>query len=470
MRKLKFPLLFLLVLPFCKGGRYRRFIEWGADLAPGSFCSSRQSSPCCSGRDDNCTVEILGSLCYCDVFCNRASNDCCPDYASTCQGIAPPVTKAGCVFDGKEYKPSEVIRDNCNVCTCSRVQLFRYDWVCSNNSCLIDLERFNKTAQNLGWKTANYTRFWNKTFTDGIKENVGIATESKAQNMSSLQNKVQNDLPAFFDSRKKWKSWIHPVRDQRNCASSWAFSTVDVAADRLAIESKGLLTNQLSPQHLLSCDTRRKQRGCEGGSTEKAWWFIKRKGIMTEECYPYNVTQSNTAANKCLDNMDTCPNTNSSTSKIVLYVTPPYRVGESEEEIKTEIYKSGPVQATFQVSADLFMYRSGVYRHTGADLVQSKLAVRIIGWGEDIDKKGRVRKYWICLNSWGTKWGEEGAFRIVRGENHLGIEENILGVHADMKRSLATHPSEGIRDEGLINIYNQKQIVVIKRPRPTARP
>ncbi|XP_061192487.1 uncharacterized peptidase C1-like protein F26E4.3 [Saccostrea echinata] len=66
---------------------------------------------------------------------------------------------------------------------------------------------------------------------------------------------------------------------------------------------------------------------------------------MTEECYPYNVTQSNTSANKCLDNLDTCPNSNSSTSKIVLYVTPPYRVGKSEEEIKTEIYKRGPVQA-----------------------------------------------------------------------------------------------------------------------------
>ena len=149
--------------------------------------------------------------------------------------------------------------------------------------------------------------------------------------MSSVHTYSHDELPVYFDARVNWTSWIHPVRDQRNCASSWAFSTVgksltsgyfrgsfyvlsynkeiqwlsakkvfciisieyillcfffdikcgwlsDVAADRLAIESQGLLTNQLSPQHLLSCNTRRGQMGCRGGSTEKAWWFIKRKG------------------------------------------------------------------------------------------------------------------------------------------------------------------------------------------------
>ncbi|XP_048757536.2 tubulointerstitial nephritis antigen-like isoform X2 [Ostrea edulis] len=321
------PLILMLAILSCKGGRYRRFIEWGPDLAPGSFCSSRQ---CCPGRDDSCTVEILGSVCYCDVFCNRTANDCCPDYYVTCQDVAP-VTIASCRFYGKDYDPGIVIRDNCNLCTCSLVQLFRYDWVCSNNTCLIDVQRFNQTSETLGWQAANYTRFWNKTFTDGIKEHVGIATESKAQNMSSVQRKLQSDLPTFFDSRNKWTSWIHPVRDQRNCASSWAFSTVDVAADRLSIESRGLLTNQLSPQHLLSCNRRRGQRGCEGGSVEKAWWFIKRKGIMTEECYPYYGGNTTAADQKCLANMETCPNANSSTAKIVLYVTPTYRVGENPQ-------------------------------------------------------------------------------------------------------------------------------------------
>ncbi|XP_078318142.1 tubulointerstitial nephritis antigen-like [Crassostrea virginica] len=454
-----------LVLPLCSGGRYRRSGPWGPDVAWGSFCASRRPPECCVGRNDSCVVEILGSVCYCDKFCSRTAKDCCPDYGITCQGIAPPVTKEGCTFNGQEYEPGKRLRENCNVCTCSLVAPFRYDWVCSTNTCLIDSDRLNKTAGSLGWQTANYTLFWNKTFTQGISEHVGIETESKAQNMSSVHTYSHDELPVYFDARVNWTSWIHPVRDQRNCASSWAFSTVDVAADRLAIESQGLLTNQLSPQHLLSCNTRRGQMGCRGGSTEKAWWFIKRKGIMTEECYPYAA-----ADQECLDDEDTCPNVNSSTAKFVLYVSPPYRVRTHEEDIQTEIYKRGPVQATFRVSSDFFMYRSGVYRHSGTKVGESKLAVRVIGWGEEIQQDGQRQKYWICLNSWGTDWGEKGAFRIVRGENHLGIEENVLAVRADLKRSLAIHPSERIRDQGLISIYSNKQIVVIKRPRPTAQP
>lgn len=85
-------LLLWSVFPFCSGGRYRRSAEWGADLAPGPYCASRGQPQCCTGRDDKCSVEVLGSLCYCDSFCTRTAEDCCPDYDVTCMGIAP-VTK-----------------------------------------------------------------------------------------------------------------------------------------------------------------------------------------------------------------------------------------------------------------------------------------------------------------------------------------------------------------------------------------
>lgn len=54
-------------------------------------------------------------------------------------------------------------------------------------------------------------------------------------------------------------------------------------------------------------------------------------------------------------------------------MTPPYRVGSREEDIQTEILSNGPVQATFIVHEDFFMYRQvfpsetpssgGVYEH-----------------------------------------------------------------------------------------------------------
>lgn len=36
-------------------------------------------------------------------------------------------------------------------------------------------------------------------------------------------------------------------------------------------------------------------------------------------------------------------------------------------------------------------------------------------------------KYWIAANSWGRDWGEEGTFRILRGENHCEIESFVIG-------------------------------------------
>lgn len=47
-------------------------------------------------------------------------------------------------------------------------------------------------------------------------------------------------------------------------------------------------------------------------------------------------------------------------------------------------------------------------------------AVRILGWGVEISTP-----YWLVANSWNTDWGDNGFFKILRGNNECGIEENI---------------------------------------------
>jgi hypothetical protein len=70
------------------------WLEWGPDLE-GPWCATRPvGQDCCDDRNDDCSVPILGTECYCDVFCNDTAHDCCPDYFAHCQGVTrpPPIT------------------------------------------------------------------------------------------------------------------------------------------------------------------------------------------------------------------------------------------------------------------------------------------------------------------------------------------------------------------------------------------
>ncbi|KAJ1350961.1 hypothetical protein KIN20_006892 [Parelaphostrongylus tenuis] len=90
-------------------------------------------------------------------------------------------------------------------------------------------------------------------------------------------------------------------------------------------------------------------------------------------------------------------------------MTPPYRVSSREEDIMTEIITNGPVQATFVVHEDFFMYAGGVYRHTelaarkGDSFTgQGYHAVRILGWGVDRTTGREFRTGWRQIHGDGN--------------------------------------------------------------------
>jgi cathepsin B len=213
-------------------------------------------------------------------------------------------------------------------------------------------------------------------------------------------------VPDSFDGRQAFGKCVHPVRDQQQCGSCWAFSASEVLSDRFCINSKGSVDVVLSPQTLVSCDT--SNMGCDGGYLNKAWQFLVSNGITSDSCEPYTSGggDSGTCPTKCADNTALKYYKASSFTKV------------PSANIQTELM-NGPVQVAFEVYQDFMSYKSGVYHHITGSLLGGH-AVEMIGWGSDSGTP-----YWIVKNSWGTSWGEQGYFRILRGSNECGIESSV---------------------------------------------
>ena len=69
------------------------------------------------------------------------------------------------------------------------------------------------------------------------------------------------------------------------------------------------------------------------------------------------------------------------------------------------------METAMEIYTDFFNYRSGIYSHTTGSYAGGH-AIKIIGYGVE-----NVTQYWICANSWGPQWGENGFFRIPIGSN-----------------------------------------------------
>lgn len=429
-----------------EGTRFKR------SIFRGQYC---RSFGCCEDRDDDCATQFyeMNAVCYCDKFCERENSDCCPDYKSFCHEEKEwPYTKPwdpeGCLRNGQHYEEGSTIKENCNTCTCLGQQ-----WRCSQNICLVQPELIEHVnTGDYGWTAQNYSQFWGMTLEEGFKNRLGTLPPSPMllsmnEMMASLPDTTV--LPEFFVASYKWPGWTHGPLDQKNCAASWAFSTASVAADRIAIQSQGRYTANLSPQNLISCAKNR--HGCNSGSIDKAWWYLRKRGLVSHACYPLFKNQSD-ANNVCAMESRSdgrgkrhatkpCPN-NFEKSNRIYQCSPPYRVSSNETEIMKEILQNGPVQAIMQVYKDFFYYKTGIYRHVptinkGLEKYRKLQthAVKLIGWGKLRGAQGQKEKFWIAANSWGKSWGENGYFRILRGVNESDIEKLIIAAWGQLASS-----------------------------------
>jgi len=258
---------------------------------------------------------------------------------------------------------------------------------------------------------SSWTAGYNKRFHGMSLEDARKMLGARPTRFSTLPRLQHNDTvaapPASFDSRQKWPSCIHPIRDQAQCGSCWAFGATESLSDRFCIAGGANVV--LSPQDLVSCDS--SNYGCQGGYLDLAWQYMEQTGVPSDSCYPYTSEAGDVAP---------CKSSCSDGSTWKVYKAKSTYSLKGVADIQTDIMTNGPVEVAFDVYQDFFSYKSGVYTHKSGGLAGGH-AVKLLGWGtlNSVD-------YWLVANSWGTTWGMNGFFMIKRGVDECGIEDNVV--------------------------------------------
>jgi cathepsin B len=96
---------------------------------------------------------------------------------------------------------------------------------------------------------------------------------------------------------------VHPIRDQQQCGSCWAFAASEAFSDRACIASKGAVNIIFSPENLVQCEN--DNMGCNGGYLDRVWKYLERSGIVSDDCQKYTSGSGKTESCKSsCDNPD----------------------------------------------------------------------------------------------------------------------------------------------------------------------
>ena len=230
-----------------------------------------------------------------------------------------------------------------------------------------------------------------------------------------------SDIPDQYDPRNI--SGVDYTTVNRNqhipqyCGSCWAMGTSSALSDRIKLMRKAAFPDiDLSPQVLIDCVTANTSKGCDGGDPTAAYSWILANGIPDDTCTNY------LARTQPCSTIDVCKTCTPDGSCSAVASHPTYYITEhsqlaGEDNMLAEIYARGPIACGVAVTPEFEQYTGGIFQDT-TKAMGIDHEISVVGYG--VDNNGT--KFWIGRNSWGTYWGEQGWFRIVRGVNNLGIE------------------------------------------------
>jgi len=253
-------------------------------------------------------------------------------------------------------------------------------------------------AQNLGWTMA-VNKFsditpeeFKSTYTGGYRASLKSAVAPKTHKLTI----DAAALPASVD----WvaKGAVTPVKNQGQCGSCWAFSTIAAVESAVFLSGKPLIS--LSEQQLVDCATKEGNQGCNGGLMDYGFqYIIDNKGIGLESDYPYTAkdgTCKKVAAAATIKSFADVP-TNSETALMTAIVQQPISIAVEADQNSFQQYSGGVMTAACGTNLDHGVFVTGYGTQGGAD-------------------------YYNVKNSWGADWGSKGYIMLGRGPQFNGAK------------------------------------------------
>ena len=223
--------------------------------------------------------------------------------------------------------------------------------------------------------------------------------------------RAANSLPDTFDPRTghACSDTITTIHNQGGCGSCWAFSAAYVLNDAMCFGG-GHSSIWHSEQHLGSCSSDNDL--CNGGWPASAMhWAVNGEGTVTRDCQAYQEQEN------CFSSCDAGSNTNFEADKRYnQFPDTTQVVGINPDQIgdiKDFMMNHGSMVIAMFAEGAFFSYSGGVY----TSQVQGSgvnHALVCVGWEGN---------NWICKNSWGAGFGENGFIRFPIGQGVLNEME-----------------------------------------------
>jgi C1A family cysteine protease len=207
------------------------------------------------------------------------------------------------------------------------------------------------------------------------------------------------DAPESYDWREHGA--VTPVKDQGQCGSCWAFSTIANIEGQYFLKNNKL--ESFSEQELVDCD-KKSDQGCNGGLMQNAFVFLEETGFELESEYKYTARDGTCHAKE-----------HTQEGKVASWKM----VSRDAKEIAATLASTGPLSAA--VNASWFQtYMGGIMDPFFCNPKKLDHGITLVGYGAEGGKD-----FWIIKNSWNTSWGEKGYVRLARGHGKCGINTNV---------------------------------------------